>query len=70
MRKIIISLLLAVIGISSSFAQHELGPALSSQIFSRINYNPAGIGNNDKINIFNLTRMQWIGFRGSPPLQF
>lgn len=66
MKKIVLTLVIAVVGISNSFAQHEIGPALSSQIFSRINYNPAGIGNSDKLNIFNLNRMQWIGFQGSP----
>ncbi len=66
MKKIVLTLVIAVLGITYSFAQHEIGPALSSQIFSRINYNPAGIGNSDKINIFNLNRMQWAGFTGAP----
>lgn len=66
MRKIIITLLFSVIGISAVFSQHEIAPALSSQLFSRINFNPAGTGNSEKINIFNLNRMQWIGFDGHP----
>ncbi len=66
MRKIIITLSFLVIGIASSFAQHEIGPALSSQIFSRINYNPAGMGNSPDINIFSQSRMQWVGFDGAP----
>lgn len=66
MKKIVLILVVAVLGVTGSFAQHEIGPALSSQIFSRINYNPAGIGNNDKIQIFSQNRMQWLGFKGSP----
>lgn len=66
MKKIVLTLVIAVLGITYSYAQHEIGPALSSQIFSRINYNPAGIGNSDKLNIFNLNRMQWLGFTGAP----
>ena len=66
MRKIIITLLFSVIGISELFSQHEIAPALSSQLFSRINFNPAGTGNSDKINIFNLNRLQWLGFTGHP----
>lgn len=66
MKRIIITLLISVLGIGSVFSQHEIGPALSSQLFSRINYNPAGIGNSAKINIFNLNRFQWLGFDGHP----
>lgn len=53
-------------GTGSLFAQHELGPAMSSQIFSRLNYNPAGIGNNENVNIFLQNRLQWAGFEGHP----
>lgn len=66
MRKFIITLLFSVIGISELFSQHEIAPALSSQLFSRINFNPAGTGNSEKINIFNLNRLQWVGFTGHP----
>ncbi len=66
MKKITIILSFLVTGVVSGFAQHEIGPALSSQIFSRINYNPAGLGNSSDINIFSQSRMQWVGFDGAP----
>lgn len=66
MRKNIITLFIALISVSSLYSQSEIGPALSSQLFSRINYNPAGIGNDGDINIFNMNRMQWAGFDGAP----
>ncbi len=65
-KKIRISVLISFLGAGSLFAQHEVGPSLSSQIFSRINFNPAGIGNNKDINIFSQTRIQWAGFDGHP----
>lgn len=66
MKKIIITLFFAVVALSSIYSQNEIGPALSSQLFSRINFNPAGIGNNADVNIFNMNRMQWAGFEGGP----
>lgn len=66
MRKLFITLLITLIGATHTFAQHEIGPSLSSQLFSRINFNPAGIGNSEKVNIFNMNRLQWLGFDGGP----
>ncbi len=66
MKKIIIILCFAIAGFSSLFAQDEIGPALSSQLFSRVNFNPAGIGNDPSINVFSMNRMQWAGFDGAP----
>ncbi len=66
MKKIIISLIFSLISFCSLFSQNDLGPALSSQLFSRINFNPAGMGNDRDINIFNMNRMQWAGFEGGP----
>jgi type IX secretion system PorP/SprF family membrane protein len=66
MKKIIITLCFTIAGFSSLFAQNEIGPALSSQLFSRVNFNPAGIGNDSDIKIFNMNRMQWAGFEGGP----
>jgi len=66
MKKTIITLFIAIVSFSSIYSQHDIGPALSSQLFSRINFNPAGIGNSDKINIFNINRIQWAGFDGAP----
>ncbi|MBN1462487.1 MAG: PorP/SprF family type IX secretion system membrane protein [Paludibacteraceae bacterium] len=66
MKKIIVTLSIALISISSIYSQNDLGPALSSQLFSRINFNPSGIGNDGDINIFSMNRMQWAGFDGGP----
>ena len=41
------------------FAQGDF--KLSEQMFSRINQNPAAIGNNEKIQIFTAGRMQYVG---------
>ena len=41
------------------FAQGDF--RLSEQMFSRINQNPAAIGNNEKIQIFTAGRMQYVG---------
>lgn len=48
----------------SAYAQQDL--MLSQQLFSRINVNPAGTGNNDKFDLFVLGRFQWLGFDDSP----
>lgn len=66
MKKIILALFFALVSVSSIYSQNEIGPALSSQLFSRINFNPAGMGNDGDINIFNMNRMQWAGFEGAP----
>ena len=42
---------------TSLFAQGDF--KLSEQMFSRINQNPAAIGNNEKIQLFTATRLQW-----------
>ncbi|MDR1678376.1 MAG: type IX secretion system membrane protein PorP/SprF [Prevotellaceae bacterium] len=68
-KKIIITLLISTVGAGAVFSQSgltETAPALSSQIFSRINFNPAGMGNTEKINLFSLNRLQWLGFEGHP----
>lgn len=41
------------------FAQGDF--RLSEQMFSRINQNPAAVGNNEKIQIFTAGRMQYVG---------
>lgn len=50
------------------FAQHEVAPSMSSQIFSRMNFNPAGMGNSSRVNVFSQTRMQWIGYGDGQPM--
>lgn len=49
--------LLACMG--TAFAQGDF--RLSEQMFSRIHQNPSGIGNNEKMQIFTATRLQWVG---------
>ena len=54
---LLISVLLFVC--TALFAQGDF--KLSEQMFSRINQNPAAIGNNEKIQIFTTGRMQYVG---------
>ena len=66
MKKHIILPALLLLVCSSLFAQSDF--RLTEQLFSRINQNPAAIGNNEKIQIFNVNRIQWagIGFDEAP----
>ena len=59
MRKelLLISVLLFVC--TAIFAQGDF--KLSEQMFSRINQNPAAIGNNEKLQIFTAGRLQYVG---------
>ncbi len=51
-------LVIALLLISGSvFAQADF--KMSEQMFSRINQNPSAIGNNEKIQLFTATRLQW-----------
>ena len=56
---IIIAMLLACINAS---AQQDL--LMTQQWFSRINKNPASTGNSDNIDLFMLSRFQWLGQDG------
>lgn len=56
MKKILSVLTILLVG-TSLFAQGDF--SLSEQMLSRINQNPAAIGNNDKIQLFTATRLQW-----------
>jgi type IX secretion system PorP/SprF family membrane protein len=67
MKRIITAISAALLSVSPLFAQHEVAPSLTSQVFSRINFNPAGIGNSSDLNIFSQSRMQWIGFGDGAP---
>jgi type IX secretion system PorP/SprF family membrane protein len=67
MKKYLVTVVLSCLSVISIFAQHELAPSLSSQMFSRINYNPAGMGNSGNVNIFSQTRFQWVGFGDGAP---
>lgn len=43
---------------ASVFAQGDFRP--TEQMFSRINANPSAVGNNENIQIFSATRLQWV----------
>ena len=57
--------MLTLAGVSVS-AQDAL---LTQQWLSRINQNPAATGNSDNIDIFILSRRQWVGFDNAPTTQ-
>ena len=60
--KIKLLLLFAV----STFTYGQSDIFLTQQWFSRINMNPAAIGNNASVDVFLLNRQQWVGFDGAP----
>jgi len=62
MKKIILSVLLFV-SIFTAYGQDFL---LSEQWFSRLNRNPAAVGNSQHIELFAMHRQQWVGFSDSP----
>lgn len=66
MRRLIASIS-ALLCVTLSMAQHEVAPSLTSQIFSRVNFNPSSIGNSGDVNIFSQSRLQWIGFGDGSP---
>ncbi len=43
---------------ASVFAQGDFRP--TEQMFSRINANPSAVGNNENVQIFSATRLQWV----------
>ena len=59
MRKELFLITVLLFVCTSIFAQGDF--KLSEQMFSRINQNPAAIGNNEKIQIFTAGRMQYVG---------
>lgn len=63
MKKFLIAIAF-VLSSFSLFAQQDL--ALSQQFFSRINKNPAGVGNISDIDAFLLGRYQWADMKDSP----
>ncbi len=67
MKKYIVSILLSLAVSFGVYGQHEVAPSMTSQIFSRMNYNPAGMGNSDHVNIFSQSRLQWIGYGDGAP---
>ena len=63
-KRAFVATLLLCGSVFSGLAQQDL--MVSQQLFSRINVNPAGTGNNDKFDLFLLGRMQWAGVENSP----
>ncbi len=61
--KLLASLLTLILTIEIH-AQQDL--MVSQQIFSRMNINPAGTGNNNRFNLFLIGRLQWVGVDNSP----
>jgi type IX secretion system PorP/SprF family membrane protein len=60
-------LLLAVMyigGLNCLYSQEN--PLITQQWYSRINHNPASVGNNDAWDIFMVHRNQWTGFKNAP----
>lgn len=64
MRKLLLVLLLSVSGAGLLSAQSDF--MLSEQLFSRISVNPAGMGSNENMNIFLLSKFYYAGMNGSP----
>ncbi len=62
--KLIAVLCGALLCLNTAQAQQDL--LLSQQLFSRINVNPAGTGNNEKFDLFVLGRFQWMGVDNGP----
>lgn len=63
MKKIFIVLATLLFAVSA-YAQQDL--LMTQQFFSRINKNPAGIGNFEQIDAFLLGRFQWVDIKDSP----
>ncbi|MCR4620269.1 MAG: PorP/SprF family type IX secretion system membrane protein [Paludibacteraceae bacterium] len=67
MKKYLVGIFLSLSVSIGVYGQHEVAPSMTSQIFSRMNFNPAGMGNSDNINVFSQTRLQWIGYGDGAP---
>jgi type IX secretion system PorP/SprF family membrane protein len=63
MKKIIL-LTILVCGFNYLYSQEN--PLITQQWYSRINHNPASVGNNDAWDIFMVHRNQWTGFKNAP----
>jgi type IX secretion system PorP/SprF family membrane protein len=61
-RRIIVGMMLLMS--ITIFAQNDV--LLTQQWFSRINRNPAATGNSDNLDLFFLTRQQWVGVDNGP----
>jgi type IX secretion system PorP/SprF family membrane protein len=63
MKKIIL-LTYLICGFNYLYSQEN--PLITQQWYSRINHNPASVGNNDAWDIFMVHRNQWTGFKNAP----
>ncbi|MDR1552339.1 MAG: PorP/SprF family type IX secretion system membrane protein [Prevotellaceae bacterium] len=64
MKKIIWLVVMFVGGFNHLYSQEN--PLITQQWYSRINHNPASVGNNDAWDIFMVHRNQWVGFKNAP----
>jgi len=60
------NILFVLMLITGSIAYGQSDIFLSQQWFSRINMNPAATGNSNNVNLFLLSRQQWVGFDNAP----
>jgi type IX secretion system PorP/SprF family membrane protein len=65
MKKIILVLIVMCTGGFNCLYTQE-NPLITQQWYSRINHNPASVGNNDALDIFLVHRNQWTGFKNAP----
>ena len=65
-RLFLVTILLMV----SVFLKAQQDPQFSQFMFTQLSINPGFAGSDDKINVFALTRQQWVGFmdKGTPQI--
>jgi type IX secretion system PorP/SprF family membrane protein len=64
MKKILLLIVMHIVGFNCLYSQEN--PLITQQWYSRINHNPASVGNNDAWDIFMVHRNQWAGFKNAP----
>ncbi|MDR2125976.1 MAG: PorP/SprF family type IX secretion system membrane protein [Prevotellaceae bacterium] len=63
-RIMLLSIVMCIGGLGHLYSQEN--PLITQQWYSRINHNPASVGNNDAWDIFMVHRNQWAGFKNAP----
>jgi type IX secretion system PorP/SprF family membrane protein len=63
-KNILLLTVMCICGFNCLFSQEN--PLITQQWFSRINHNPASVGNSDAWDIFMVHRDQWRGFKNAP----
>lgn len=63
-KKLYIGLVACLVSFGNLFAQQDM--MLTQEIFSRVNVNPAGIGNSNELDVFLHGRFQWAGVDNAP----